>query len=626
MKKIISFLLILCIIFPLHISAEEVKLPSVYIFGDDWAYFWGQELDGFTNENVKVVNCAYEGALLSQIGKREEYNMAGANDVVILSYGILEMDRPGDKNAEFKKNLDNVVKHFTKKGAEVVFASVCSTMRYNNLTGQMVETKNFYTETTRSYAKEKGIGYIDLSLLTAKTANKLGSGRVGALYTNLSKLTERGNKMCAFEVFKYLAKTEKLTGGLRMSLGWVKEILPGERSVVFDVIFEDEVSEYFTIYLKGGNGVSINGVYVEKPDEPFVCQSVGGKININFNYCEKVQITPCLRFDAQGFATTEAPFTGQIYPGIYDVTVRKTEPLKASVFLNDYLIAASLDMPGTQKVEEAAVHTFRDFYLEDGKISVTVKGLTDKLDYISFSESPVIYEKKPRIFVAGDSTVCNYYPLERTGEEIDGTVMTGWAMLLDRYVDAEVINFAVSGDWAKKWMDYAFSVIEKEGEKGDIFIIQFGINDRGHSTLEEMTSALTHMVDTAAGKGMIPILVSPQISAGYGWGDESDIGKSDGGRYQQFFDAVRELSKEKGCFYVDLTDLSSGWFSEIGRENVYKKYHLWNYEKNEPGDMMHLSYKGADAMCRFFVLGLEKISDAKETDYWGNSLEFLKIW
>ncbi|MGM9551000.1 MAG: GDSL-type esterase/lipase family protein, partial [Clostridia bacterium] len=222
--------------------------------------------------------------------------------------------------------------------------------------------------------------------------------------------------------------------------------------------------------------------------------------------------------------------------------------------------------------------------------------------------------------------VCNYYPLLRTGDEEDGTVMTGWGMLLHKYVDARVVNLAASGYWASKWLEESFPIVEKEGKKGDIFVVQFGINDHDKSTVEEMTNALSAMIDRCTQKGIIPVLVSPQISAGYGWGEENNTGKSDGGAYEEFFSAVRRLSVEKGTFYVDLTDLSAGWFSEVGRDGVYRKYHLWDYENDAPGDMMHLSYKGADAMCRFFVLGLKKIADSSATDNWGNNLSLLKIW
>lgn len=627
MKKITVFLLIIWMIFQSVVFAEDNNTDcKVYIFGDDWAAEWGNVLKGYFYDQADIINAAQAGDLLSGLTKKAEYAAVKKGDIVILSYGILEKDRPGDKNADYKKNLESITDALTKKGAEVIFVSVASTMRYNTLTGRMEETKNFYTETTRSFAKSKSLAYIDLANLTATWANKMGSAGASRLYKSALALTDNGNRMCAYEVFKQIKDNEGLFGKIKINLSQVHSVNAGERSKTIDVFFEEALCDYFTVYIKGGSNVAVNGVSSPDGDSTAVCKAIDGKINISFAACEKIQVAPSYRFDAAGIETTTAPFERSITPGLYDVTVQKTEPLKASVYLNGYLIASNLDMPGTEPVPAPAEHTYSEYHLYEDAVKVTVTGLTDKLNYIAFRESPVIYDYKPRIFVGGDSTVCNYYPLLRTGQEADGTVMTGWAMLLENYVDADVVNLAASGDWAAKWKESSFNIIEKEGKKGDIFIIQFGINDRYNSTLEEMTKALSEMIDTAAAKGMIPVLVSPQISAGYGWGDESNVGKSDGGDYETFFNAVKLLAEEKGCFHVDLTDLSSGWFSEIGRDEVYKKYHLWDYENNTPGDMMHLSYKGADAICRFFVMGLKELSESKQTDKWGNTLELLKIW
>ncbi len=626
MKKITALLLIVCMLLSVNVFAEEVdnSAAKVYLFGDDWAKAWGTALEGYFYDSSLFINLANNGELLSNMTKKAEYSNIKKGDIVLVSYGILEKDRPGDKNADFKKNLEAITTELTKKGATVKFVSIVSTMRYNTLTGHMEETKNFYTETTRAHAKKNNLTYIDLAHLTAEKANALGSNNATKLYKAQMELTDNGNRMCAYEVFKNLLVEDSLKGILKLNLSQIQDVFPHERTKTVDLLFEEMVSDRFCVYTKGGVDVKVNGEAAT--DGKWTGKAIDGKINLEFAYCEKIQVCPQFYFDAADVATTNTPFVGKTFPGVFDITVKKSEPLKASVYLNDYLIASNLDMPGTQPVTEPHEHIFEDYYLAEGDFKVLVTGLTDKLDYIAFNEKDSIQTARPRIFVGGDSTVCNYYPLVRTGSEADGTVMTGWAMLLENYVDADVINLAASGYWASKWKDTSFNIIEKEGKKGDIFILQFGINDRYYSTLEEMRTALGTMIDTAAAKGMIPILVSPQISAGYGWGEESDIGKSDGGDYQEFFNAVRDLASEKGCFYVDLTDLSSGWFSEIGREAVYKKYHLWDYENNKPGDMMHLSYKGADAMCRFFVHGLKKLSDSKACDKWGNSLEILKIW
>ncbi|MBQ8540670.1 MAG: hypothetical protein IJ435_04255 [Clostridia bacterium] len=626
MKKITALFLIICMLFSTaSFAASEESFGTVYLFGDDWAKSWGESLGGFFCEPALFVNAAGSGELLSKLPQKAEYARIKAGDVVILSYGILEKDRPMDKNADFKKSLEDVTAQLQKKNVNIVFASICSSVRFNSLTGQMAETKNFYTETTRSFAKAKGITYIDLASLTASMATAAGSGGINAIYKSTLELTERADKICAFEIFKHLAKIENVKGNLKMNLSSVFDINQGERARSIDVSLENSFTDTFAIYTKNGTDVVVEG-QLFNDGKAIVAKSVNGKINVSFTSCEQLQLAPVFVFEAMDFATTAEPFKAQMYGGVYDISVRKSEALKASVYLDGYLIASNLDMPGTEIVPEAAVHTFDRYHFAGGEFAVTVKGLTDKLDFIMFRETDIINEKKIRIFVGGDSTVCNYYPLFRTGAEKDGTVMTGWAMFLEKYVDARVMNLAASGDWAKKWFDNSFSIVEKEGEKGDIFVVQFGINDRGKSTVEEMTACLSDMVDVCAEKGMIPILVSPQISAGYGWGDETDVGKSNGGNYSKFFDAVRDLATEKGCFYVDLTDMSSGWFSEVGREEVYKVYHLWDYENNAPKDMMHLSSRGADSMCRFFVLALEKLIEAKAVDKWGNSLEMLRIW
>lgn len=627
MKRITTLFLIICLLLSsvCFTAAEEDAKGTVYLFGDDWAMAWGESLKGFFYDSSRFVNAAGEGSLLSGITKKDEFSLIKKGDVVILSYGILEKDRPSDKNADFKKALEDVVSLIEKKGARVIFASVCSTMRFNTLTGQMAETKNYYTETTRAFAKSKKLVYVDLAALTASMATRLGSNGAGSIYKSMLSLTDAANSMCAYEVFRSLTGEESVKDNLRANLSRVYQVQPGERSVSFDVSLLEGLTDTFAVYVRNGVGVTVEGQLFDDA-KAIVAKSTNGKVKVSFTSCEKIQLAPVFVFEAGGASTTEEAYRASCYSGLYDITVRKTEALKASVYFDGFLIASNLDMPGTQPVPGAAIHTFDKYHFGGGEFAVTVKGLTDKLDFIMLRESDMINDEKPRIFVGGDSTVCNYYPLLRTGQEADGTVMTGWAMFLEKYVPARVMNLAASGDWAENWLVNSFPVVEKEGKKGDVFIVQFGINDHDKSTVEKMTASLGEMIDRCAGKGIIPILVSPQISAGYGWGDEGNTGKSDGGSYKEFFDAVRDLAGEKGCFYVDLTDLSSGWFSEVGREEVYRLYHLWDYEKDAPGDMMHLSSRGADAMCRFFVLALEKIIDSEVTDKWGNSLEMLKNW
>lgn len=633
-KRIISFFLIICLgtaclgtaCFAIEPVLAEKKICHVYIFGDTWAEKWGSELSEKFFDAGCVINCAKSGALLSQIERLSAYSEAGSGDTVILSYGYMAKDYRSDSTADFEKNLDRAVASLKGRGAEVVFASVCSTLRQNAATGKFEETKNFFTETMREYARNNGIVYIDLARLTCDKANELGFAKSIRLYESPASLTKQGNRLCATETARLLAENNIMKGMINQSLSVIYTPSANEKRVQFDMLSESVCCDCFEVYVKNGADVFVNYTRASDGDSETLCRSEDGLIKVEFDSAEAIQIAPVYEFDAGGVSTAEKPYTVNVGSGTYDIAVRKSEPLRASVYADGCVIVSNLDMPGTEEVKACSEGIFRNFETESGKIDFTVSGKTDKLQSVTVRESPKIFDKKPRIFVAGDSTLCNYYPLERTGFENDGEVQTGWAQLLEKHTDAEVVNLAVSGDWAAAWQKESFPTVERFGGKGDIFIIQFGINDRDNSTVAEMKNAVSEMIDSAAAKGMIPILVSPQISAGYGWGGESDTGKSDGGVYEEFFAAVGEIADEKKCFYVDLTDLSAGWFSEIGRGAVYRKYHLWDAENDAPLDMMHLSYKGAAAMCSFFVSELKRLKNENFADAWGNSLGALTLW
>ena len=629
LRTIAIFTLVLCLLTGMCAFAAEKpeelpeKTASVFIFGDDWAYSWGNFLAGFFDDTVKVINAASCGARLSDADKTSEWGAIEKGDTVVLSYGIFTKDRTGDKTEGYEALFDSRIKELKAKGANVIVVSICSSKLANAFTRRFEETRNFYTETQRTYTKKNDIPFVDLAARTAAWANKMGEGEI---WEGEFSLTQHAGRLCAKFAADGICASGAFDGHRAGALSLIYDIEPGEKGMIFDVSVEKEICDSFAVYVKNGKNVLVNSRKAQDGNSETMVIPSDGKITVTFSEAEKIQIAPVYEFDAGGVSTENDPFEVEFSGGVYDIVVKKSEPLRASVYADGYCIASNLDMPGTEEVNECAEHVFRSFHINSGKTSFTVSGKTDKLDKVAIRESAKIFDVQPRIFVGGDSTLCNYYPLKRTGEEADGTVMTGWAQMLHKYTPSDVVNLAASGDWAENWLINTFPTVEKEGRAGDIFIVQFGINDRHYSTPEKMRAALEEMIDRTTKKGMIPILVSPQISAGYGWGDASDIGKSDGGVYEEFFSCTRSLAEEKGCFYVDLTDLSAGWFSEIGRDAVYKKYHIWDYENDKPSDMMHLSAKGADAMCSFFVTAVMSIKEKQENDSFGNCLDKLTLW
>nr|MCR4760461.1 GDSL family lipase [Oscillospiraceae bacterium] len=116
----------------------------------------------------------------------------------------------------------------------------------------------------------------------------------------------------------------------------------------------------------------------------------------------------------------------------------------------------------------------------------------------------------PTIWVCGDSTVCNYYPL-------DSSQQAGWAQMLGKYVDSsqwQIMNMATSGQYARGFIQGGqFNVIEKNGQPGDIYVISIGINDtnsKNNTTEAQYEEIITDMAQRAMKKGMRVILVKQQ--------------------------------------------------------------------------------------------------------------------
>ncbi|MBQ8001920.1 MAG: hypothetical protein IJ297_00560, partial [Clostridia bacterium] len=263
---------------------------------------------------------------------------------------------------------------------------------------------------------------------------------------------------------------------------------------------------------------------------------------------------------------------------------------------------------------------FNAFEITDGaKVKLTEK--TTSLKSIEVALSPTIINRKTKVFVAGDSTLCNYYPIipENTDADIQpGTVRTGWAQVLDRYLsdEYEVVNLAASGDWARNWRDIIFPTVLAAGKEGDVFIIQFGINDRNRDdkTHDTMKNALKDMITKAEAKGIKVILVKPQPSVGYSWGNAGDFDEPNGNN-GGFFNAVEDVAKETGVSFVNLYDLAGNHFATAGRPFVSQNYQLWDYNANQMADKLHISFAGANKCAELFSQNASEQGLLKTKEY-----------
>jgi lysophospholipase L1-like esterase len=121
------------------------------------------------------------------------------------------------------------------------------------------------------------------------------------------------------------------------------------------------------------------------------------------------------------------------------------------------------------------------------------------------------------VYLAGDSTVCNYNlstPKDESNKE-----QAGWGQMLAEYFGTKVTvsNYASGGQTALSFMTTASKLdsILSKIQPGDYLLIQFGTNDSNSSatayyaTVEAFTGYLTTYITKTRAKGAIPVLVTP---------------------------------------------------------------------------------------------------------------------
>ncbi len=397
-----------------------------------------------------------------------------------------------------------------------------------------------------------------------------------------------------------------------------------------------------------------------------------GKIRLNLQDADAVEVSPVLRFclgncepaESQGAFQVAAAdqYTGQEAYGFYgpvaDVTggismrgtansfvvalpdgfynIKITKPLsgtgRSTVKLNGASQGTNVGNQGTGGRTGTLPYTYlmEDVFIEGGTARISLEEKDFTLAAVEVRKTPQIVERRVHIYLGGDSTVSNYYPIEEA-EPQPGSFQTGWGQVFGQYVTEAngVTNLAGGGTYAKSWYEMAFPGVIQNGQPGDYFLIQAGINDRSYSNQEEMVEYLTKMIDQCREKGIIVILVTTMQSPKF-WKDKdgNEVGEHDvpaGSGLAPFMDSIRELAAEKEVFLVDTGKLTGEWYSQVGRTYVAQNYHLYNRETNVEEDTLHLSYHGALKIAELIATALAKMQAEGVTDGMGNTLDGLSF-
>lgn len=197
------------------------------------------------------------------------------------------------------------------------------------------------------------------------------------------------------------------------------------------------------------------------------------------------------------------------------------------------------------------------------------------------------------IYIGGDSTVCNYYPLS-------SSVQGGWGQLFPSYVNTstfQVRNMASSGQFARGFRDDGqMEAILKYIKPGDYFILQLGINDtnaKNNTTEAEFKEIMRDMVRQAKNKGATVVLSTPQ-------GRATDFNSANvhTAENRWYNTATRALAQEEGVTLVELNKLSSAYFTSIGPAATLALY--------MSGDTLHPNREGAAQLARIVAADLKR--------------------
>ena len=199
-------------------------------------------------------------------------------------------------------------------------------------------------------------------------------------------------------------------------------------------------------------------------------------------------------------------FCADVENGLYQVSVWLGNTNRTSIAIeNMYQI---INMTGN-----GAYHTLQ-VPVSDGQLNICAcagkDGYPFSISALEIKQISTTAKTNPTIWVCGDSTVCNYYPL-------DSSSQAGWAQMLPEFIDKskwQVMNMAASGQYARGFMEAGqFTVTEKNGQPGDIYIISIGINDttsKNNTTESQYEEIITDMAKRAMAKGMRVMLVKQQ--------------------------------------------------------------------------------------------------------------------
>ncbi|MBR6418697.1 MAG: GDSL family lipase [Oscillospiraceae bacterium] len=285
-------------------------------------------------------------------------------------------------------------------------------------------------------------------------------------------------------------------------------------------------------------------------------------------------------------------FCADVPNGLYQVSVWLGNTTRTSVGIEGmYQI---INMTGNN-----AYHTLQ-VPITDGQLNICAcagkAGYAFTMSALEIKQISTQTHTNPTIWVCGDSTVCNYYPLNSSGQ-------AGWAQMLPQFVDGDkwqVMNMAASGQYARGFVQGGqFDVIEKNGQPGDIYVISIGINDtnsKNNTTEAQYQEIITDMTRRAQAKGMRVVLVKQQ-------GRNGDCQRNPLLKTRWYNGALDRVSAATGAEVVDLFNL---WQNDCLKKSAAEVSKLYM------DDGLHPNRAGATRLAELMYQAMQPLTPKQD--------------
>jgi lysophospholipase L1-like esterase len=204
-----------------------------------------------------------------------------------------------------------------------------------------------------------------------------------------------------------------------------------------------------------------------------------------------------------------------------------------------------------------------------------------------------------RVFLVGDSTVCDQ----------PAAPYTGWGQQLPALVGpgAVIENYADTGESASSFLatEALFPTLRRQIAPNDLVLIQFGHNDK-RATAEEYRDDLTTMITQLRARGGVPVLVTPPVQRFFAGATLTPDALHVNGVGVDYPAQMRAVAADQGVPLIDLTAKSRALVESLGPE-LSKHLYLTQATDGRTDDT-HFSTDGADRLAALVVQGVRELN------------------